>query len=192
MKRKIRKGYLEESLSSSAYVLAGTGLFCLAAGIAAANLFFKRNSVTKKTKMGGRKMKELLTEYLHSENIGARVWVIPDNNLSEKDSLHTQSLKYDSICVLNPNKEDANVEVTFFYKDREPSSPFKFKICAQRVDNIKLNTLENQEELIKDTYSSSIIKSDVPVIVQYTRKNSGEPDDVLISTMAYPASKILK
>jgi len=95
-------------------------------------------------------------------------------------------LSHETVCILNTSDEDANVEITIYYKDREPVGPYKVTVGARRTKHVRFNDLKDPEPIPRDTDYSSVIRSDVPIVAQHTRLDSRQAENALLSTIAYP------
>ena len=84
--------------------------------------------------------------------------------------------------------EDAHVEITVFFSNREPLRPYRLRVPAWRTCSVRFNELEDPEPIPVDTDYASVIESDVPIVVQHTRLDSRQAENALLSTVAY-ASK---
>ncbi|MGE5324637.1 MAG: sensory rhodopsin transducer [Actinomycetota bacterium] len=119
--------------------------------------------------------------------IGAREWVIAEGYIPpESHGPKPQMLSHETVCILNASDEDANVEITIFYKDREPVGPYRLTVPARRTRHVRFNDLRDPEPIPRDTDYSSVIRSDVPIIAQHTRLDSRQAQNALLSTIAYP------
>lgn len=119
--------------------------------------------------------------------IGHRTWAIAEGYIpgrSVSDSRDLQS--HEAACVLNASDSDATVELTVYFEDREPVGPYRFKVGAKRTLHLRFNDLKDPEPVPRDTPYSSIIRSDVPVVVQHTRLDSRDTHIALLSTVAFP------
>jgi hypothetical protein len=121
-------------------------------------------------------------------NIGHKRWVIADGYIPP-DSTGTgrEMVSHDVMCILNCNAQDAHVEVTLFFADREPVGPYRFTVSASRTKHVRFNELTDPEPVPHNTDYASVIESDVPVVVQHTRLDSRQSALALMTTMAYPA-----
>jgi hypothetical protein len=118
--------------------------------------------------------------------IGHRRWAIaegyiPSQSVSQEHTL----ISHEACCILNTGMGDAHVEITLYFKDRPPAGPYKAIVRAQRTLHLRFNDLKDPEPVPRDTDYSSVIVSDVPVVVQHTRLDSRNPNIALMSTMAY-------
>jgi hypothetical protein len=121
-------------------------------------------------------------------NIGHKRWVIADGYIPP-DSTGTgrEMVSHDVMCILNCNAQDAHVEVTLFFADREPVGPYRFTVSASRTKHVRFNELTDPESVPHNTDYASVIESDVPVVVQHTRLDSRQSALALMTTVAYPA-----
>jgi hypothetical protein len=72
-----------------------------------------------------------------------------------------------------------------FFTDRAPAGPYHLTVLPQRTLHIRMNNLSDPEPIPLGTEYSSLIESDVPVVVQHTRLDSRQPALALLSTVAY-------
>lgn len=119
--------------------------------------------------------------------IGAREWVIAEGYIPpESHGPQPQMLSHETVCMLNTSDEDANVEITIYYKDREPIGPYKVTVPSRRTKHLRFNDLKDPEPIPRGTDYSSVIRSDVPIVAQHTRLDSRQAENALLSTIAYP------
>jgi hypothetical protein len=122
--------------------------------------------------------------------IGHTTWVIPEGYLPPEDqSAHTSRdlVSHEAACVINTGAADAHIEITLYFADQEPVGPYRVVVPARRTRHIRFNDLEDPQPVPRATDYSSVIVSDVAVVVQYTRLDSRDPAVSLLSTMAFPA-----
>ncbi len=119
--------------------------------------------------------------------IGKKIWAIAEGYIPPASTgPEPQMLSHETMCVLNPNNEDANIEVTIYYSDKDPVGPYKETVQARRTKHIRFNNLKAPEPIPKNTDYASIIKSDIPIIVQHSRLDSRQSENALLSTIAFP------
>jgi|TARA_R100000501_G_scaffold17610_2_gene33087 hypothetical protein len=92
---------------------------------------------------------------------------------------------HETACIINSGEQDAQVEITIFFKDREPAGPYRKTVAAKRTLHVRFNDLEDPESIPKDTDYASVIRSDQPIVVQHTRLDSRRGGVALLSTTAY-------
>lgn len=96
-----------------------------------------------------------------------------------------QMKSHETACVLNCSDDDAHLAISIFFKDREPAGPYRLTVAARRTKHIRFDELTDPEAIPRDTDYSSVIESDVPVVVQHTRLDSRQAENALLSTIAY-------
>jgi hypothetical protein len=120
--------------------------------------------------------------------IGKKVWAIAEGYIPAwSHGPKPEMESHESIAVLNASDEDAHVRITVFFADRDPVGPYQFTVPARRTKHVRFNNLDDPKEIPRGTEFSSLIESDVPIVVQHTRLDSRQARNALISTMAYAA-----
>ncbi|MDT8068193.1 MAG: sensory rhodopsin transducer [Terriglobia bacterium] len=119
--------------------------------------------------------------------VGVREWVIAEGYIpSESHGPQPQMTSHETVCILNAGDQDAHIEITIHYEDRDPVGPYKITVPARRTRHLRFNNLKDPEPIPRDTNYSSVIRSDVPIVAQHTRLDSRQANNALLSTMAYP------
>jgi hypothetical protein len=122
-----------------------------------------------------------------TRSIGRTRWAIAEGYIpSGSHGPEPQMTSHETVCILNANDADAHVTITIYYEDREPAGPFRMVVPARRTKHVRFNDLDDPETIPRDTDYSSVIESDVPVVVQHTRLDSRQAENALITTMAFP------
>lgn len=120
--------------------------------------------------------------------IGHQRWIIADGYIPPGSTGSSRQLvSHDAMCILNTSSQDAHIDITIFFADREPAGPYLITVKASRTKHVRFNELTEPEPVPHDTDYASVIESDVPIIVQHTRLDSRQPALALMSTVAYPA-----
>src|SRR5919206_5088780 len=121
------------------------------------------------------------------KEIGVNEWVIAEGYIPpESHGPQPQMTSHETACMLNTSDQDANVEITIYYSDREPAGPYRVTVPAKRTRHLRFNDLRDPETIPRDTDFSSVIRSDVPIVVQHTRLDSRQAENALLTTIAYP------
>lgn len=121
--------------------------------------------------------------------IGKTRWAIAEGYIpSWSTGPEPQMTSHETACLLNASDREAHVEITVFFKDREPAGPYKITVPARRTRHVRFNNLTSPEPIPHDTDYASLIESDVPVVVQHTRLDSRQDANALLSTIAYASS----
>jgi len=71
-----------------------------------------------------------------------------------------------TLSLLNVSRQNANVQVTVYYSDRDPVGPYRLTVPAERLRRIRLDYLKDPEPIPHATEYAMTINSDVPIVVQ--------------------------
>jgi hypothetical protein len=122
-----------------------------------------------------------------SKAVGVKQWVIAEGHIPpESHGPEPQMTSHETVCLLNTSDQDAHVEITIYYSDREPVGPYRLTVPARRTHHMRFNNLRDPEPIPRATDYSSVIRSDVPIVAQHTRLDSRQAENALLTTMAYP------
>ncbi|HHY82864.1 MAG TPA: hypothetical protein GX505_09340 [Clostridiales bacterium] len=118
---------------------------------------------------------------------GAYVWLVPDCYYPSISS-PGHYVSHESICVLNVGKQDANIQLTLYFEDREPMRNFKAVCKAERTNHIRLDKIKGEDgrTIPQDVPYAIMLESDQPVVVQYSRLDTTQAEMSLMTTMAHP------
>jgi hypothetical protein len=118
--------------------------------------------------------------------VGRRRWAIAEGYLPEWSQAAGPKLEsHETACILNASPDDAHVEITIFYANRSPAGPYRITVPAQRTLHVRFNDLQDPEPIPPGVDFSSVIESDVPIVVQHTRLDSRQSANALLSTIAF-------
>jgi hypothetical protein len=122
------------------------------------------------------------------QKIGQTMWAIPEGYIPGQSHGPAPTMtSHEACCILNASDNQAHVVITIFFEDRDPAGPYKFTIPPRRTKHLRFNNFEDPQKIPVDTPYSSLIESDVPIVVQHTRLDSRQAENALLSTIAYPA-----
>lgn len=122
------------------------------------------------------------------EAMGRKVWVIAEGYIpASSTGPAPQMTSHETVCLLNTGDQDAHVRITIFFQDREPTGPYRVTVPARRTLHQRFNDLRDPEPVPLDTDYASMIESDVPIVAQHTRLDSRQPENALMTTIAFPA-----
>ena len=116
---------------------------------------------------------------------GAKTWYVPDGFYpAVSNGLYPS---HESICVLNPGDRDANVEITLYFEENDKMSGFKTECKSERGKHIRMDKLKNMngDGVPVGIPYAMMIRSDVDIIVQYSRMDTSQAEMTLMTTMAY-------
>jgi hypothetical protein len=118
--------------------------------------------------------------------LGRKRWAIAEGYIPEwSNGPEPQFTSHETACLLNAGDEQAHVEITVYFEDRNPAGPYRVTVPARRTLHVRFNDLTEPEALPTDTDYASVIESDVPIVVQHTRLDSRQAENALLSTIAY-------
>jgi len=117
---------------------------------------------------------------------GKKTWLIPDGFYNSKST--GQAVSHEAICVLNTSNEDAAIDITLYFEDRDKITGFKAVCPAGRTNHIRMDMLRSEkgETVPTDTAYAMLAESSVEVVMQYSRLDTSQPEMALMTTMAYP------
>lgn len=120
------------------------------------------------------------------ESIGRKRWAIAEGYIPPESTGPAPTMtSHETACLLNAGNADAHVELTLYFKDREPCGPYRVTVPARRTLHLRFNDLRDPEPVPRGTDYASVIESDVPIVVQHTRLDSRQAEEALLSTIAY-------
>ncbi len=118
--------------------------------------------------------------------IGSKLWAIAEGYIpvteGEKDR---RFISHETACILNANEQEAHVQITIYFADKDPVGPFRVTVPAKRTLHLRFNDLNDPMPIPRETDYSSVIESDLPIVVQHTRLDSRRAQEALLSTIAY-------
>ena len=121
------------------------------------------------------------------DHLGRTTWVIAEGYIpSGSTGPEPERVSHETACMLNTGDEDAHVEITLYFPDREPVGPYRITVPARRTVHQRFNELTDPTPVPLDSEYASVLTSDVPVVVQHTRLDSRQAENTVLSTVAYP------
>ncbi len=115
---------------------------------------------------------------------GKSTWLIPDCFL---DPVSNRQISHEAICVINTSPEDADIKLTLFFEDREPDFSFSSHCGSLRTHHIRLDKLKNASgaEIPRGVPYAILVESSTPIVVQYSRLDTAQPELALMTTIPY-------
>lgn len=118
--------------------------------------------------------------------IGKKVWAIAEGYIPGwSNGPAPDFISHEAACILNTSDEDAHVAITIYFSDKDSVGPYQLTVAARRTSHIRFNNLTDPQPIPLQTDYSSVIISDVPIVVQHTRLDSRQAANALITTIAY-------
>lgn len=118
--------------------------------------------------------------------IGSTHWALADHYIpSWSHGPSPEMESHEAICLLNTSGDTARIELTLYFAEREPAGPYRFEVPARRTKHIRLNNLADPEAVPRGVDFASVVRSNVPVVVQHTRLDSRQSENAIFSTIAF-------
>jgi hypothetical protein len=122
--------------------------------------------------------------------IGRTRWAIaegwiPDGSTGPEPDMTS----HETLCFLNTGDDDARIEITLYFSDREPVGPYRLTVPARRTVHQWINRLEDPEPVPIATDYAMLVESDAPIVVQHTRLDTRQAEAALLSTIAYASNE---
>jgi hypothetical protein len=114
--------------------------------------------------------------------IGRKRWAIPGGRIPFAMG------SYDVLRLLNAGRKPAEVEITIVYEECDPIGPYRVRVEARRLRHVRINDLIDPLPVTLEKNYSIAVRSDRPVVVQFTRRDSSAAANAITGTIAYPAS----
>lgn len=118
--------------------------------------------------------------------LGKERWAIAEGYIPETSTgPEPEMTSHETVCILNAGEEDAAVELTVYYTDRDPVGPYEVTVPAERTEHVRFDELEDPQPIPRGTPFASVIESDVPVVCQHTRLDSRQAENALLTTVPF-------
>lgn len=118
--------------------------------------------------------------------IGRNIWAIPGSNIPvDQTGPEPDFTSHDSLWMLNTNGEDAEVEITIYYADREPAGPYELVVEAERVRQVRFNDLIDPQAIPLETDYGAVVRASVPVVVQFTQMDTRRAENARALSLGY-------
>lgn len=122
--------------------------------------------------------------------LGKKRWAIAEGYIPDGGHGPAPAMtSHETACLLNASDADAHVRITVFFANRDPAGPYELTVPARRTRHLRFNDLTKPEPIPKGTDYSSVIESDVPIVVQHTRLDTRQAEAALLSTIAYASDE---
>jgi len=118
--------------------------------------------------------------------IGKKIWAIAEGYIpGYSNGPPPDFISHEAACILNTCDEDAHVQIMLYFSDKEPVGPYHVTVPARRTKHLRFNNLTDPQPVPLETDYSSVFISDQPIVLQYTRLDSRQNANALITTIAY-------
>lgn len=122
------------------------------------------------------------------KSIGQTTWLIPDAYWPQFSNGKFPS--HESVCLLNTGDKDATVALTLYFEDRDPMTGFTVTCGAKRTNHARLDKLKdkNGKTVPQGVPYAILVESNIPIVVQYSRMDTTQPEMALMTCVGYAAS----
>ncbi|MEO6905512.1 MAG: sensory rhodopsin transducer [Ginsengibacter sp.] len=118
--------------------------------------------------------------------LGKKIWAIAEGYIpGYSNGPPPDFVSHEAACILNASDEDAHVQIMLYFTDKEPVGPYNITVPARRTKHLRFNNLTDPQPVPLETNYSSVFISDQPIVLQYTRLDSRQNANALITTIAY-------
>lgn len=115
------------------------------------------------------------------------MWAIPEGYIPAwSNGPEPEFTSHEAFCILNTSDEDAEINLTIYFHQREPVGPYLIKVAARRTGHFRFNNLREPEPIPLGLSFASLFESNVPVVIQHTRLDSRQACNGLMTTIAFP------
>lgn len=123
---------------------------------------------------------------------GEQQWIIPDGYIPPTSSGELTS--HESVCVLNLTEQEVLITIHAFFEDRDPLLGMETTVPPRRTKHIRTSSLRtgDGQGIPPGIPYAMEVTSSAPVFVQYSRLDSTQAENALMSVMAYPVTQISK
>lgn len=123
---------------------------------------------------------------MENRPIGKKRWAIAEGYIPDgSNGPEPEMVSHETACLLNTSDEEAHVEITVYFADREPVGPYHVTVPPRRTAHVRFNDMDDPAPIPRATDFASVIEADVPIVVQHSRLDSRQAENALLSTVAF-------
>lgn len=120
---------------------------------------------------------------------GQKEWSFSLGNIPLKSTgTEPAFVSKDLISILNASKEAAQVKLIIYFNDQEEVGEYEIEVEAERVRKVRINDLIDPHAIPLGVAYGVYLKSNVPVVVQFTRHSTAQDQLALMGATAYGES----
>jgi len=94
--------------------------------------------------------------------IGKTCWAIVEGYIPKSShGPEPEMLSHETACILNTSEQDAHVQITIYFSDRDPAGPYRLTVSAKRTKHLRFNDLKDPEPIPRGTDYASVIEADL-------------------------------
>ena len=117
--------------------------------------------------------------------IGKKLWLIPDCELPPEGEGVLKG--HESVIIVNDSDEEAVIDVTVYFADKDKYENIKWVVGAGRVRCFRMNDLTDMcgFDIPLETQYAMKLESSEPIVVQYGRLDNRQVNLAYYTTLAY-------
>lgn len=118
--------------------------------------------------------------------LGSDTWVFSSGNVPvHSTGEEPQFTSRDELCLLNTGDDDARIELTVYFEDRDPAGPFRLAVDGRRVCHVRINDLIDPHAIPLGVPYGLVVTSSVPLVAQLTRLDTRQSALATSTTLGY-------
>jgi len=119
------------------------------------------------------------------KKFGSKTWFIPDGFIPVESS--EDLISHEAVCLLNCNNEIAEIYFTIYFEDQDPLVDIEVLLEGNRTKHLKTKLIKQGDKGIPKGVPYAIkVSSNIPIIVQYSRMDTTQPANTLMTTIGHP------
>ena len=125
-------------------------------------------------------------------DIGKKIWIFPDAFLPAKGhhykiTKNDDQFGHESLCMLNSSNNDALLNISFYYEDRDPIENYEHTLKAKRSLHLRLDKIKlfNNQKLLTEVPYSIILKSNIKIVAQLSRLDTTSDHNSLMTSLGW-------
>jgi hypothetical protein len=120
-------------------------------------------------------------------SIGRTVWAVAGGHIPlAGHGREPEFTSRDQLSLLNTGTQTVQLELTLFHAGQDPVGPYRLQIAPRRLRRIRINDLIDPAAPPLDSPYGILIQADAPIVVQFTRVDTGQRENGQCGTLAYP------
>ena len=120
-------------------------------------------------------------------SIGRKQWAIAEGYIPPYSHGPSPQMTSHEACASSMRATKQHISKSSSFTKPEIPSVYGFDVRPRRSRHLRFNNFEDPEPIPTDTPFSSVITSNVPIVVQHTRLDSRQSGNALLSTIAFAA-----
>ncbi len=119
---------------------------------------------------------------MNTLELGKKVWFFPDGDIPDPGDGEMKG--HESLVILNPNNQDAQITMTVYFTDRDAVVLNAGIVTAEKVRCIRTNEPIDEFQIPFGQYALKV-EGTVGIITQIGRMDVAQPNLAYYTTMGY-------